>query len=253
MRFATTVLALLLTVSQVRSQDISLEVKGAGVKQIKVDRIVIVQEDKTLVTSFPFTISAPSGTGICFWQYPPGVVAIDRNDKLEIKSAPTGELTISVKCLTADWDKKILITKFGQVTFLVGDVPPGPKPPEPKPPEPKPPTPATGLRVLMVGETGPSGKWTRGQLNVWNSTVLKAYLDSKCVKGSDGRPEWRKWDIQVVITKDTETMKALWAATKPQLNNLPALVIVTDQNGEIYPLPDTEQAVIDLIKKKLGE
>jgi hypothetical protein len=128
-----------LMASIAKGQEVGLKVEGAGVKVVKVDRVITVQEDRTLVTSFPFTVQAVPGAGLYFWQVPAGVTSTDLNDRLEITAAPKGELTVSVKVVSPKLDKdgRFLgfVTQLGRVTFLVGDVPPGPNP---KPPEPKP-------------------------------------------------------------------------------------------------------------------
>jgi hypothetical protein len=113
-----------------KGQDVPLSVQGG--KVVKVDKVITIQVDATVIDKFPFTVSAPAGGGLHFWQYPAGVAATDKGDKLEVTAAPKGELTISVKLITADWDKKQFVTKFGSVTVCVGEVKP-PKPPEPKP------------------------------------------------------------------------------------------------------------------------
>ena len=96
---------------------------------------------------------------------------------------------------------------------------------------------------------------SRAHLSVWNSTALKTYLDGRCAKGSDGRPEWRKWDRDIVLTKETKTLTQLWEATKPKLvgARLPAILIVSDTAGELLPLPDTVEATVALIGHKTGE
>ncbi len=255
------VLFLLLVPVISTAQDPPLKVEGDGVKVVQVDQIVVQKVDRTLVTSFPFTVVAPSGYDLYFWAYPVGVVATDLNVKLEVTAAPEGEVTVAVKMVRAKLDKdgKYLgmEVKLGRISFYVGKVaPPDPKPPDPKPPDPKPPVPTTGLRVILVAELGPTTGQpvlSKGQLNVWYSTNLKTFLDNRCVKSSDGRPEWRKWDKNIVLTgKETQTMAKLWEATKPNLNVMPAIVIVTDQTGGVYPLPETEQATIELIRQKGG-
>lgn len=133
---------------------------------------------------------------------------------------------------------------------VTGEAVPDPKPkppdPKPKPPDPKPPGPHTGLRVLFVRETStPLG---RAHMLVWSSTRLKTLLDEKCAK-TNNRPDWRKWDKDVDTQYENDTLKKLWAATRPNLGQLPAIVVVTDQTGEILPLPDTEQGVMDLISR----
>jgi hypothetical protein len=253
-------MSLLLIAGTASSQEIPLKVDGSGVKVVQVDKVIIVKEDRTVVSSFPVVVQAPAlqGAGLYFWSYPIGVTATDLNDRLEITSAPRGELVVSVKVVAPRLDKDGKFvgfdTRLGKVMVYVGDIPLPPKPEPPKPPDvkPDPPTPVSGVRVILINES--SAAMSRGHLAVWNSTALKDYLDSRCVKGTDGRPEWRKYDKDVIQTKEPKTLVDLWAATKPKLTGmkLPALLIVSDASGELYPLPETVEAAVALIKQKVG-
>jgi hypothetical protein len=137
-----------LVLGQAPEPPVPLEVKGTGVRAV------------ILVTAFPFTINAPSGSALYFWQFPASVTAVDKGETLEVLSAPKGTVVVSVKAVTADWDAKKFITKFGQVTFAVGEVPgPGPDPgPGPGPGPGPDPTPKTELdrafEAAWVKETG---------------------------------------------------------------------------------------------------
>lgn len=132
-----------LGVSQAQ-QPVPIEIKGTGVKVVKVDKVVIVKEDMTLVSSLPFTVNAPAGNLLYVWSYPQGVTARKKGEILEVTAAPKGAVTVSVEMISVDFDAKKVVTKYGEVTFTVGDVPlpPIPPGPEPKPPEPKPPEPS---------------------------------------------------------------------------------------------------------------
>lgn len=124
--------------------------------------------------------------------------------------------------------------------------PPGPTPPVPDPPTPAP----AGFRAIFIYES--SANLTREQLNILNSTAIADYLNRKTVK-TDNRPGWRKWDKDIDVTKETETWRALWEATKPKLGKLPQVLIVTGGEGQLYPLPETEAATLQLLKSKGGE
>jgi hypothetical protein len=123
--------------------------------------------------------------------------------------------------------------------------PPGPNPPGPDPtPKPNP----ASFRVLFVYES--AANHTREQLNIINSTAIAAYLNEKCVKDSAGRAEWRRFDPDVTLSsKESETIKKLWEATKPALGKLPQVVIVVDGKGEVFDLPETEAETLALLKK----
>lgn len=226
-----------------------LEVKGGGVKIVEVDKVVIVKVPQTLVTSFPFTINAPPGAGLYFWGYPAGVQAVDKNDKLEITSAPKGMLSVSVKAIGAKLDKdgKFLgfEVKFGSVEIAVGEVTP-PTPPDPGPKPPVPPGPVTGLRVILAWDK--SAK--QDQIDMLYSPKVADYLNAKCKDGPKG---WRLWDKDTVVHDSSPVFKGIWDAVKP---NLAAgktwVVIATDQKVEYFPLPATEAALLDLLRKYGG-
>jgi hypothetical protein len=123
-----------------RAQEVDMTIKGGNAKTIQVDRVVVVKEDRIVVSSFPFSVHAPPGGALYFWTVPPTVSGLDRGEKYDVASAPKGDLTIGVKIITVDFDKKTFVTTFGQITFSVGEPGPGPKPPDPVPPDPVEPT-----------------------------------------------------------------------------------------------------------------
>jgi hypothetical protein len=140
-------------------QDIPLEVKGAGVKVVKIDKIVIVKEDRTVVSVLPFTVSVakPNQKAIYSWLLPDGVRGIKRpNGQYEIVIAPKGDTVIQVEEIGPDLDKDGrfigFVTKLGSVSFSVGDMP-GPVPPPPPPPPPPEPD-KLGFVALALAEGG---------------------------------------------------------------------------------------------------
>ena len=96
-----------------------------------------------------------------------------------------------------------------------------------------------------------SANHTAEQAAILASPKIVAYLNDKCVKDGS-RPGWRKWDPQVNVDNETELWKKLWAATKPTLGGLPCIVIVAGQKGEVLPLPSTEAATLELLKRYGG-
>lgn len=133
------------------------------------------------------------------------------------------------------------------------DIGGGPRPPPEPDPGPAPPGPgptpvATGFRVLFIYET--SSNLTREQLNTLHSTAISGYLNEKCAKGPDGRPEWRRWDPDVKMTpKESESLRLLWEATKPQLKPGPQLVIAVNGAAKILDLPATEADTLAILKQ----
>jgi hypothetical protein len=229
-----------LLLGQVKAHD-GLHVEGEGVKTV------------TLVNKFPVTFKAPPGADLYLWKYPVGWTVEDTStETLLVKDGSKAEATVSVLVWRVDWDAKKTIKQTYTMTVQIGDVPPGPKPPEPKPPEPKPPEPkpgpVTGLRVVFVMEKG-QATLTPAQSNVIYSQEIAKYLDAKCAGGKDG---WRRWDKDTSTAAETETWKKLWAAVKPQLGQLPQIVIVTDQSGEVFPLPASVEECLALLRKYGG-
>ncbi len=111
-----------------------------------------------------------------------------------------------------------------------------------------PPVPATGLRVILIYESEDNLS-RQQQLTIYGKQV-EAYLNRKCKDGAKG---WKRWDKDVNVVNETQVWKDLWAATKPQVTTLPAVLIVTDQSGKVYPLPPTEAALLQLLKQTGGE
>lgn len=230
-----------------------LKIDGAGVRDV--ERVVMVPKVVVIKTvqSFPFTVTAPPGAGLYFWTYPPLLPVVDRNDSLEITSAPQGDLSISVKAIYVDLDKDGRFigfkTKFYSAKVMIGEVPPGPLPPDPKPPDPKPPVPpgpVTGLRVLFITETADESKYPGGKIAAMYSAKVKEYLDAKCKGGATG---WRRFDKDQDVSKLPEPWPKIWEAIKPQIGTLPQVAIITDQSGEIFPVPASVDEMLALLKK----
>lgn len=250
MRFS--LLSLFLLAVPIWADDVPLTVKG-DLSVVKVDVIVKHTEDRTVVKSLPFTISAPGGEAFYFWSYPAGVTAVDKGQVLEIVTAPKGELVVSVKALTVDWTAKKFLNDFGSIKVIIGGViPPTPPTPDPPKPDPNPPTPpapipSAGLRVLIVYETADLGKLPIAQANVLTSKTLRDYLDSRCVNGTDSKTkEWRIWDKDV----STANVPKLWqnAMARPR-QSLPWITISNGAAGFEGPLPTNTDDTITLIKK----
>jgi hypothetical protein len=177
-----------LLASIAKGQDVPLRVDGA--KVVQVDRQVIVKVDVTVVDRLPFSVQAPAGAGLYFWSYPAGIVATDKGDRLEVTAAAKGETTVGVKMISADVDKdgkfRGFLTKFGSVTFTVGDVPQPkpPTPPEPKP-EPEPTDPLyQPLKAAWLKEADKAKRDTLAEVYSLLSDEAKApgiWLDAKTV------------------------------------------------------------------------
>lgn len=138
-RVALSMLAALALAWPASAQD--LVVTGDGVRTV------------ILASKFPFTIAAKPGAADYVWRVPAGVTFTETDDKIDVTAAPAGELVISVRTLTVDFDAKKVIRKTSTVTVLVGGA--APKPPDP--PKPDPPVPPTGkLYFAIVRPDGPA-------------------------------------------------------------------------------------------------
>jgi hypothetical protein len=258
------ILALLLFCTPAFGQVVPLEISGGDAKVVQVDKIVVVKEDVTLVSSFPFKVKAPAGGLIYTWQYPATVTATDENDTLEVTAAPKGNLTISVKITTVDFKAQKVSTKVGKIAFAVGEIGPAPKPePKPKPDEPPTiaPIPAPGFRFLILYESDPMDmaeqRMSPQQNSIITSAIIRDWADANCPVGPDGKtPERRMWDWDV----DTSSVTELWrnAVTRSQLkaggSKKPWILISNGdkKNGYEGPLPANVADTLELLKKWKG-
>lgn len=130
--------------------------------------------------------------------------------------------------------------------------PPGPDPPPPGPtPPPGPsPIPAPGFRVLILYESAELTKLTRDQLLVLKSQEVRDYLNTKCVKGPDGKTaEWRIWDKDV----DASAEQTHWqAALRRDKKSFPWILIGTGTGGYEGPLPKNVSDTLSLLIKYGG-
>lgn len=252
-------LALLLLTTPALAQSVDLSLKGDGVTVVKVDKVIVVKEDLTVVKSFPFTVTAPTGAGLYFWTYPAGVQAADKGDVLEVVNAPKGAITISVKSISAKLDKDGKFigfdTKFGSVSFAIGDVPlpPDPKPPEPKPPTPDPVKPAPislpGFRVLIIEESDAAyrKKLTPGQFNFMFSANSRGWLDTVTTMEA-GQPGYRIYDKDATGVNDAQSWPRE-ALKRQRGTELPWIIISNGVTGFEGPLPATESDCKALVQK----
>lgn len=247
----------LLFCADVASAQSSLSLKGDGVKVVKVDKVIVVKEDMTVVQSFPVTITAPPDADLYFWSYPSGITALDKNDSLEIKQAPKGLLTVSVKMYSVNLDKdgkfKGFITKLHSLTFTVGDVPPGPGPgPDPKPdpkPDPVIPPPLPIPAVLFIEETNDRAKISTGQYDSMFSKEMNDFISANVTK-EDGIPALR------LLDKDqaTGSMAKHWrdaAAKRPSNFTTPWMIVSNGVTGWEGPVPNTMTETKALLTKYL--
>lgn len=102
-----------------------LEVEGGNVQVVKVDRVIIVKEDRTVVQT-PFKIKAPLGFAFYSWQTPDGSKWLKKGNVLEVTSCPKGTQTFVVEMLSGKVvnGDVIFTTTFGSMMFDIGAVTP---------------------------------------------------------------------------------------------------------------------------------
>lgn len=162
-------------------------------------------------------------------------------------------VVIEVRLLVAKGDEP----SEAELTIVVGNppVPPNPIPPPGPTPNPDPtpgpgpapaPTPATGLRVLVVRETGDAARVDQAF-----AASVREYLKSKCAKDSKGQSEFRVWDDDTEIDiRESATLRDMFEKAKP-FQQLPALILKNDKsaNAVAMPLPPTPEALLAELRK----
>lgn len=130
---------------------------------------------------------------------------------------------------------------------------PDPKPPTPNPDDPviAPPIPDAGFRVLILQNTADLTKLPPSQNAILTSGVMRAYLNSHCITGPDGKlKEWRIWDAAGPFDAESQ----LWqTATKRKRDSVPWIVISNGKTGFEGPLPKTIDETMTLLEKYGGK
>lgn len=133
----------------------------------------------------------------------------------------------------------------------------GPQPPpNPTPDQPtvdvKPtPKPAGEMRVFVVYES--SQNHSRQQdliLASVESGKISEALNAKCSKGTDGRPNWRRWDKDIQYDSSSPMGKLFESIKGPAVaKGLPAVVVTCGEDSTVYPvgLNATEDSVISVL------
>lgn len=177
--------------------------------------------------------------------------------------APPGTYEVELLAIKLDSKGETLIEEARHVV-VVGEPGPGPKPPgpDPKPPDPSPtpaPIPEAGFRVLVVLESADASKLPAAQLNALSAKATIDYLNTKTVKGPDGKTgEWRIWDQNVDLSGERPLWqgamtRALSDFIKSKGAALPWLLISDGKTGYSGPLPASTTELLQLLKKYGGE
>lgn len=139
--------------------DFQIKLTG-DVQVVKVDQVIIVKKDVSVVNRFPLKLEAPPGAAFYSWSVPTGVTYFNKGDTIEITNAPKGSMTVGTVATyadgTVDKDNKVRIVfsnRYSQVSFNIGDVPVTPAPPvtPPNPPPPPPPNPPNPPAPVDLG------------------------------------------------------------------------------------------------------
>ena len=212
---------LLLLALFAEAQDVPLDVKG--------DTVIVVKK-------LPFSINAPTGFDLYFWKTPPGVVAVEKDNVLEVSAAPNGSTTVTLQTLSIDWDKKKTVKRSGLVTFVVGDVP-APKPVDPANPDTPAPIAAPGFRFMLIEETAQRSIELG---NLIASAELRGFLDATCVKVAGKAEYWFLDKDQRVTTGPKLVKDALARANATPGFKVPWLIVSNGKTGFEGPLPTTK-------------
>jgi len=214
---------------------------------------VLTAEGSTSEPGFPLTWSIRDGKKAT-------LVTFDKDGAkgyaLFVKSAEPGEYVFRLKVkglstYTVDGKPQSLVdTDIEDHRVVVGTVKPidPPAPPGPTPT----PTPATvgNLRVLFLYET--SANLTAEQLATMNSPDIRGYLNAKTLK--DGNSAYRYWDRNIDISEETPGWQSAYTAAKAMTITSPRVLFFA---GTAFvksePLPPTEAATLELLKKYGGE
>ena len=130
----------------------------------------------------------------------------------------------------------------------------GPRPPpdpvDPDEPEPPPDPVVKSFRVIFVKESGAT--LSPEQTAIPAAKVIRDYLVAKTTK-DEGISGWREYDPQINVANEQTTMKELWAAVKPKIQDIPCLVIEVNGHATVMPFPETVEEAMETLKKYGGD
>lgn len=158
-----------------------------------------------------------------------------------------GKGSFRLLCWTALADTP---SDLGITLVVVGGAPPVPPGPDPGPgPNPPTPTPAKALRVILVYES--SANMTKEQMTALYSPKVQEYLDAKTVKDGSNAG-WRRFDKDIDVSNEKDFWKRAWQSAKPNIKQVPAVVILDGDNGTVLPFPANDDALLELLKRYGG-
>jgi hypothetical protein len=107
-----------------------------------------------------------------------------------------------------------------------------------------------GLHVMIVDDENLRGKLPQSQINIFTSTVLRAWLDKTCPKAKDGRPAYRLSSNDSLVEGGEARKQELpvyvqgWDLLMKSGVALPAWIVSNGKRTTIEPLPKTVDAAI---------
>lgn len=118
-------------------------------------------------------------------------------------------------------------------------------------------TPGNGLVVVIVEDETRQEPLSSGQVVAIGSASVQDYLDLRCVKKVDGSPaEHRKYHKGTDVSQQPESIQKLHAKVVEKMDkdksSEPYIGIRTNRKTAIGPVPNGEQAMLDLLKKYGG-
>lgn len=191
----------------------------------------------------------PTGSALLWDVSPEEPVDIEEVSGRLLFAGPPGTYKIKLRAIKLAADGKTSV-ETARATVVIGEPPTPPPPPDPPTPPDPPPIPTTGLRVLIVYESGELAKLPKGQLAVIYSKSVRDYLNGKCTVGPDGKTrEWRMWDKDV----DASGESTHWqTALKRPRTSVPWILISDGKKGFEGALPASVDDTLALLKKYGG-
>jgi hypothetical protein len=231
---------------------LTLTVDNQLVVQFKDDRFLMVRPEglvKVVKEAAPFNTRGKfaDGTGLIerrLYQGPTIYtleVAVDKDGK------PLGSGLVYIDAVLVGGKSSADVTST--VINVVGGQGPQPPPPGPDVNPKVDPVVVKSFRAMIVYDN--TKTYPAATTGVIYSQAIATFLDANTTK--DGvTPGWRRYPKTVDVTNEFPTWNALWTAVKPQLTEVPCLVIEVNGKADILPLPATETEALATLKRYLG-
>lgn len=108
------------------------------------------------------------------------------------------------------------------------------------------PIPDQGFRVLITYSNASKPSLSKDQLAIIDSSDLREWLDSHCIKNAQSVPEWRIWASEIQVNPDQPIWQKLMGLER---KSEPWIIISTGRSGYSGPLPANEAETIKLLEK----